>query len=173
MTARNGRSELTTGRRHDRASEQRASYRRRGFVGLAVVMLACVLPLLAISACWSLGRNGEGVKVSASPKRGGANPLTSSQCTGDVYIFFEGAQITEVTYYIDDPRGQNAPYGVVRTAPFDLAGTTDNGAAKPFSTSTMANGMHTLLAVVSREDGSRTRYTSTFGISNKVAASKA
>jgi hypothetical protein len=134
-------------------------------------MLACVLPVMAISACWSMGRNRESIKVSASPGRDGANALTSSVCTGDVYIFFEGVQITKVTYYLDDPRGEYAPYGVDRTAPFDLAGTTDNGAAKPFRTNTMANGMHTLLAVVDREDGSRTPYTSTFRISNKVAAS--
>jgi hypothetical protein len=50
--------------------------------------------------------------------------------------------------------------------PFDLADTDSNGEARPFRTSTMANGKHTLLAVVHRDDGSRTRYTSTFMVSN-------
>jgi hypothetical protein len=162
--------ELTTGRHRYRVSEQSASFRRSRLFAVATVIVAFVLSVMAIRARSSVDRDWGSIKVSASPGRAGAKALTLAQCTGDVYIFFEGTRITEVTYYLDDPRGQYAPYGVDRTAPFDLAGTTDNGVARPFRTSTMANGRHSLLAVVRRADGSQARYTSTFGISNKVTA---
>jgi len=161
---------LTIGRRRHRTSGQRPRRRHNRLLGLAAVMLACVLPIMATSACWIWGWNWGGIKVSGNPQRGNANALASARCTGDVYIFFDGAQVTEVTYYLDDYRGQHAPYSVDRTAPFDLAGTTDNGTAKPFRTSTMANGTHTVLAVVGGKGGSRAPYVSTFVISNNVAA---
>jgi hypothetical protein len=161
---------LTTGRHQEPASEHRAPFWRGKFVGIAVVIVACVLSVVAIRARSSADRDWGSIKVSVSSGRAGAKALALAQCTGDVYIFFEGTRVTEVTYYLDDPRGQYAPYGVDRTAPFDLAGTTGNGVARPFRTRAMANGRHTLLAVVRREDGSQTRYTSTFAISNQVAA---
>jgi hypothetical protein len=141
-------------------------FRRGRLAGAAILILACVLPVIAIRAYSSVDRDWGSIKVSVSPGRSGAKALTLAQCAGDVYIFFEGTRVSEVTYYLDDPRGQYAPYGIRRTAPFDLAEADGNGEAKPFRTSTMANGRHTLLAVVHRDDGSRTRYTSTFMVSN-------
>src|SRR4029453_10018579 len=98
--------ELSTGRHRDRASAQRMPFRRGRLVGAAIVILAWVFPVIAIRAYSSGDRNWGTIKVSATPGRSGAKALTWAQCTGDVYIFFEGTRVSEVRYYLDDPRGK-------------------------------------------------------------------
>src|SRR5205814_1539102 len=72
----------------------------------------------------------------------------------------------QVRFYLDDLRAQQAPLGVERAAPFDLAGTTPTGTARPLHTSTIANGAHTLLTVVARRHGTTSHYVSRFTVVN-------
>jgi large repetitive protein len=83
--------------------------------------------------------------VSMFADRTAARPLEGEEVWGDVYIFAEPeAGAADVRFFIDDPNMTGPHYSSEGLAPWDLAGTASSGKAKPFDTTTLADGVHTV-----------------------------
>jgi hypothetical protein len=132
----------------------------------AAIVLISSVPVMADAAT----RGRVGISASAYADRSAAEALDHSKHTGNVHIFITGSGIVEVRFFLDDPGGAGAPYNIERVAPFDFAGTTPGGTAKPFATDRISNGSHTILAVITRKDGSHRSRLSTFETSNPSSA---
>ncbi len=104
--------------------------------------------------------------VSSSSRRRSAETLEGSTLTGRRYVFLGNirdsiAGLRDVTFYLD-----GAFLSRERRTPYDAAGTLQNGAAAPLDTRTLANGSHTITAVVELLGGAGITYTSTFQVDN-------
>jgi hypothetical protein len=118
------------------------------------LLLLCVLafgfPASASAASYSL-------LVSDAPDR--SNPLSLDGATlrkttygQDAYVFMssDAADIWRVRFYLDE--------ALVKTeyiSPYDLAGTNEDDTAIPYDITNLANGEHSLLAVIDADSGQR------------------
>lgn len=85
--------------------------------------------------------------VSIAPDRSAPIGLGGTTLSGDVYVFgVSDASVTDVTFWLDDPDMSGSPVKVERSAPYDLAGAGDDGAARPFDVSALAVGPHVITA---------------------------
>ncbi|MBD2502153.1 Kelch repeat-containing protein [Anabaena azotica] len=80
-------------------------------------------------------------------------PFTGQSVNGKIYVFVSGTEISQVSFYLDDPDRISPPRQVVNLSPYDFALTAANGQANPFDTKTIANGSHTITAVISLSGG--------------------
>jgi hypothetical protein len=92
--------------------------------------------------------NAYSLQLSASPDGSAPSALAGQTVSGGIYVFLLPASgVTQVRFAVDGV--------LLRTesvAPFSLGGDT-GGAANPFDTRTLANGLHTLTAAVDRSGG--------------------
>jgi hypothetical protein len=95
------------------------------------------------------------IVVSASPDRTGVRPLAGAQLLGDAYVFLrpKAADIRRVRYYVDDPGRQRKPLRIAQREPYDLAGKTRAGAARPLDVDALPGGRHVVTVVVELADG--------------------
>lgn len=99
--------------------------------------------------------------VSQSSDRGGATALEGATLSGDVYAFLQtGASVSRVEFSLD-----GAQQWTENTAPYDFAGTS-GGAATAWSTTNVADGNHTISAVVVQPDASSFTVTASFTVAN-------
>ncbi|HEX2027141.1 MAG TPA: hypothetical protein VHF25_04000 [Nitriliruptorales bacterium] len=99
---------------------------------------------------------GYQLQLSPSSTRSPASPLNGATVRGDVHVFVTPDDSVEhVAFHVDDRARARPPYQVEEHAPFDLAGTDVDGRARPFDTSTLAEGEHTITAVIHLSDGRR------------------
>ena len=109
--------------------------------------------------------------VSTSSDRSGASPLTGATTAGDVYVFVPaGSSITRVRFWLDDPDRSGAVLKDERNGPWDLAGTAKDGSALPFDTTDLADGAHSVTALVTHGDGSTQEVHADFTVANSVAS---
>ena len=104
--------------------------------------------------------------VSSSSRRRSAERLDGNTLTGRRYVFLGNvrdsiAGLRYVTFYLD-----GAFMSRETRTPYDAAGTQWNGTAAPVDTRTLANGSHTITAVVELLGGAAVTYTSTFQVFN-------
>ena len=93
--------------------------------------------------------------LSSFPDRSGATPLNGSSVTGDVYVFAgPDSSIQKAEFFIDDTSAQGIAYQTEGNAPYDLAGTLSADVAKPFDTTQLTQGLHTVTARLTLMDGS-------------------
>ncbi|MFO1417452.1 MAG: PKD domain-containing protein [Methylotetracoccus sp.] len=105
------------------------------------------------------------LRISASANRTKDTRLHGAPVEDRAFIFAQGAADGTAAFWLDDPV-PNAPVGPVfsvdNAAPFDLAGTREDGAALPLSTSDMTPGVHTVTARLDASDGTSTLTTGNF-----------
>jgi len=131
--------------------------RHRKVVVVLAVSIALALSGLGIESASASTRSR--LAVSLNSDRSSAARLDGSRVKGKIYVFVRNSKkLDKVDFYIDSPQWRKKP--PVRTdkkAPFDLAGTASDGTARPYNTAKLADGTHTIRAVMTRTDG--TTYT--------------
>ncbi len=97
------------------------------------------------------------LRYSTSSTRSNSRSLSGANLTGNVYIFVTPSEnVASVDFYLDDPLRNSSPRRTETNAPFDFAGTQNNGRANPFDTDLLRNGTgagHSVTAVIRLEDG--------------------
>jgi hypothetical protein len=126
-----------------------------------------VVLVLAMLVSVPSARAASGVlRVSSSANRSPSGPLSSTVLGGNQYVFVTGtADITKVSFWLDNPTRSGTPTHVENTAPWDFAGTSTSG-AYAWNTSTVANGSHTLQILVQGKDGVAILSQATFVVFN-------
>jgi hypothetical protein len=133
-----------------------ASRRRRNIVIAFAAGIALALSGLGSGSASASTRPR--LVVSMSPDRSTAVRLDGSPVKGEIYVFVRNSRsLKKVEFYLDDPHRAKPPIRTDRVAPFDFAGTAAGGTANPFDTTTLADGSHTIRAVLTWSDGSRSR----------------
>lgn len=107
------------------------------------------------------------ITVSAAPSRLPADRLHHSVVIGDVFVVAVGPERTVRTeFFLDDEDMGQVPHRIERFAPFDLGGTARDGAASPFDTDGLTDGIHTLTVRYTSDDGTRAVRTARFAVRN-------
>ena len=138
--------------------EPRLAVRRhRKIVVVLAVSIALALSGLGIESASASTRSR--LAVSLKSDRSSAARLHGSTVNGKIYVFVrKSKKLDKVDFYIDTPQWRKgAPVRTDKKAPFDLAGTKADGTARPYNTAKLADGTHTIRAVMTRTDG--TTYT--------------
>jgi unsaturated chondroitin disaccharide hydrolase len=105
-----------------------------------------------------------GLRYSASSTRGGSGALSGRVVSGNAYIFAIADEgITTVDFYLDGALRRSE-----RTAPWDFADGTA-AAARPFDTRTVADGSHSIRAVLHRASGGSVTVNATFTVANTAS----
>ena len=101
-----------------------------------------------------------GLVVSTSPDRSNSVPLNGAPVSGNIYVSYKLISPTvgsnpakQVKFWLDDPSPDSptgSPYRTDYSSPFDLVGSNSDGTAKTLTTS---NGVHTVTAQVTLNDG--------------------
>jgi hypothetical protein len=108
--------------------------------------------------------------LSLSPDRSGAVRLDGSTVKGKIYVFVKNSQnIGKVDFYLDRRWRTNPPVQTDTRAPFDFAGTAADGTALPYETTKLANGSHTIRAVLTWSDGTSSSRRWDFTVANSGA----
>ena len=106
--------------------------------------------------------------VSRSPDRSSWMPLTGRLLAGRVYVFASpDAGVERVRFVLDTPSPPQASRRSESVAPFELADTTMPGSARPLDTTHLANGLHTLIAVLDLSGGGTATARASFSVFNK------
>lgn len=106
--------------------------------------------------------------VSKSPDRSNPAALGDTAHSGDVYVFAEvteASDVDAVEFELDGDRVQTE-----NNAPYDLAGGNTD-LAHPLDTRDLSDGGHLIVAHVQREDGSTDRITGQLAVDNGDSAS--
>jgi hypothetical protein len=145
-----------------------------GVAVLAVWLSACrhepiperaALPRAALPRTYQL-------VVSSSPDRSGAVALSGRRLRGRVYVFVPSdAGVARARFFLDSASPSRPPYHTQAPAPFDLAGSRPDGAARPFDTTVLRNGRHTVTALLGLSDGGSATAQASFSVSNPARAS--
>jgi hypothetical protein len=93
-------------------------------------------------------------------------PLAGVTLAGAVYVFLSPpAGVDAVAFWLDDPHRNGAPVRREWNAPWDFAGGGLE-LARPFDTSRLANGTHTITAELDVEGGGTEVVTAAFTASS-------
>jgi N-acetylneuraminic acid mutarotase/glucose/arabinose dehydrogenase len=107
------------------------------------------------------------LKVSTSPNRSGAVSLNGQTVSNNIYVFSSPtAGVSRVRFWLDNPSMTGTPTKIEKGAPFDFAGTETNGTAKPFNTTTLSDGPHSITASIEPPTGTPTIITANFTVDN-------
>jgi len=114
--------------------------------------------------------SGDGFEllVSQQPNRAAPTTLDGATVQGSIYAFvLPEAGASRVRFWLDNPATTGTPRQTENNAPWDFAGgNTKDGTAKPFNTSTVAEGPHTITARLDRSDGGTEVLHATFVVDN-------
>ena len=104
--------------------------------------------------------------LSTSPDRSAPVALEGQTVQGNIYVFtLPNTGVKQVKFYLDDPTRSGAPATTEGKAPWDFAGTESNLAfAKPYATSQLADGMHTITAAVLLTNGTTEVHTGSIAV---------
>ncbi len=115
--------------------------------------------------------------VSTSPERENAQPLEGAALSGEVYIFLEPAllggagSVEEVAFYLNDSEALS-PLQVESVAPFDFAGSKEQG-AYPFNVDDLDRRENIVTAKVTLASGFRRTLSAAFVAEGVQVAFKA
>ena len=140
--------------------------RHRKVVVVLAVSIALALSGLGIESASASTRSR--LAVSLNSDRSSAARLDGSKVNGKIYVFVRNSKtLDKVDFYIDSPRWTDRP--PVRTdkkAPFDLAGTRTDGTARPYNTTKLADGTHTIRVVMTWASGRTSTWRGRFKVHN-------
>jgi N-acetylneuraminic acid mutarotase len=111
-----------------------------------------------------------GVVVSSSADRSAPIALDGQTVAGNVFVFTSpDSGVSQVRFYVDDPGAVGAPFRTENLAPYDLSGGS-LAAARPFDTTTLPDGEHSITAAIDKSGGGTDLVTATFIVSNNTPA---
>lgn len=155
-----------------------AGVSRRRRPGAAVAFAVVAALALGVVVAFLLVRRDDSTTVgplqlvlASDDSRAAPQPLSGRTVAGTLYAFLASDRgIREVEFYLDDEALAGLPRLVERAAPFDLAGTDEDGAARPFDTRALSEGEHTLTAVAELEAGGTRLAQARFTVANGARA---
>lgn len=109
-------------------------------------------------------------QVSAKSDRSNPVPLAGGVVAGPrQHVFLTpAAGPSGVRFYLDDPHADGPAFTVEGKAPWDFAGTAEDGkSANAWDTRGLTNGAHTITAIIAFADGSQTSVTTEFTVNNQ------
>jgi mannan endo-1,4-beta-mannosidase len=128
--------------------------RRRLPYFLAIGALAALLIPFGVQAAVSAPYS---LMVSGSPERSSFTALSGATVSGRVYVFMTPAGgVQRASFWLDNPAASGSPMHVEGSAPIDFAGTATDGKAKPWDTSSVPAGPHSITVVVQTSSGNAT-----------------
>ena len=133
-------------------------------IGVATLVLTA---LFAVFPAAAFGQTTVSqLLVSTSADRSGAVALEGQTVEGNIYVFtLPNSGVKQVKFYLDDPNRTKTPIMTEGKAPWDFAGTETNVAfAKPYDSSQLADGVHTITAAVLFTNGTTEVITSSFTV---------
>ena len=144
----------------------RPALRRRRKVMLALSLSAAlILSALGIDSASASTRSR--LVVSSNPDRSNAVRLDGSTVKGKIYVFVRNSNVLDkVDFYLDSSWRTNPPVRTDTNPPFDFAGTAAEGTALPYDTTKLADGSHTIRAVLTWSNGSTSSRRGNFTIAN-------
>ena len=136
----------------------------------AVFLASVVLALLVPVAVMASSSSSFALMSSNSSSRNSAIALAGAQVKGNVYVFLSPTTgVKKASFWLDDTAMSGTETHVETSAPIDFAGTASNGTAKPWNTTTLASGTHSITVKVVTSSGT-TVVTATLSVSNGVTA---
>ena len=130
------------------------------FVMLLGIITAFLIPVVAQAGTSSPFT----LMTSQSPDRGSATAVSGAQLSGSAYIFMTPTSgVQKTSFWLDNPAMIGAETHVEGSAPIDFVGTDSAGKAKPWDTSKVAAGPHSITAKVVTSDATTT-FTTTFTV---------
>ena len=137
-------------------------------VTLAALAALLIVPLSALAATTSSPYT---LQASKSSGRTAPANLAGSTVSGSVYLFLTPPSgVSEVDFWLDNASLSGTPTHVERSAPLDFVGTTSTGSAKPWDSTKVANGPHSISVKVVTSSA-KTTLTVTFAVANGWATS--
>ena len=122
---------------------------RRGLIAFctSLALVLGVLGVLGIGSASAAPRSS--LVMSLNPDRSNPTRLGSRTVQGKIYVFVRSLRgLKKVTFYLDDSWQSRAPVRTDVAPPFDFGGTTRGGSARAFDTAKLADGRHTITAVL-------------------------
>jgi Right handed beta helix region len=139
--------------------------RRHKMVIVLGASLALALSCLGIESASAATRSR--LAVSLNPDRSNAVRLDGSTVKGQIYVSARNSRtLNMVEFYLDDPQRAKPPVRTERTPPFDFGGTAADGTALPYDTTKLADGSHTISAVLTWSNGSKSSRRGDFRVAN-------
>jgi chitodextrinase len=104
---------------------------------------------------------------SLSSSRSSPAKLSDAVLRGPIYAYAEAGTtgVSQVRFYLDDPKMSGPPRQVEKNPPYDFAGGS-NTAANPFDTSKITDGVHSVTAVVDLVAGEPRVISASFTVAN-------
>ena len=121
----------------------------------------------------TVGAPGTGYRLLASPtaNRSTFADLEGQSLQGDAYVFTGPDQgVSKVSFWLDNPQMTGTPTKVEGAAPYDFAGTAQDGTAFPWNTTAVPDGQHTITARLDLSAGGSEIITATFTVANDAPA---
>jgi hypothetical protein len=126
---------------------------------------ALVLSALGIDSASASTRSR--LVVSLNPDRSNAVRLDGSTVKGKIYVFVRNSNgLDKVDFYLDGSWRTEPPVRTDTNPPFDFAGTAAEGTALPYDTTKLADGSHTISAVLRWSNGSTSSRRGNFTVAN-------
>ena len=143
-----------------------AMRRHRKVLVVLAVSIALALSGLGIESASASTRSRLAVSLNAD--RSSATRLDGSTVKGKIYVFIsDSKRLTKVDFYLDSARRtKRPPVATDKQAPFDFAGTAADGTARAYDTSRLADGSHTIRAVLKWSDGTTSTRRGHFKVHN-------
>ena len=135
-----------------------------------ILLASIVLVLLVPVAVMASSSSSFALMNSNSSSRSSAIALAGAQVKGNAYVFMSPTTgVKKASFWLDNPAMTGTETHVESSAPLDFVGTATNGTAKPWNTTTVADGTHTLTVKVVTSSGT-TVVTAAFSVANGVTA---
>jgi Right handed beta helix region len=135
-------------------------------LGLSAILALSVLGIQSASAS-----TRSSLALSLNPDRSNAMRLDGSTVKGKIYVFVRNSKtLDKVDFYLDNSSRSTPPVRTDTDPPFDFAGTAEDGTAVPYDTTKLADGSHSISAVLTWSNGTTSSRRGGFTIANKGAA---
>jgi len=140
----------------------------------ALLSTAGALLVLLLPAGQAVAAGPYSVLVSTSSTRSSPVSLAGATAKGKIYVFTrpDTSDISRVRFWLDNPQHTGTPRHSETGAPYDFVGTNSDTArtAKPFDTTTLTDGQHTITASVDLASGTSEVLNATFTVANRAPA---
>jgi hypothetical protein len=124
--------------------------RKSGRWIVVLAIFASAVPTAIMAMPKELSGHAARLMVSSTPDRSHPTPLDGKTLYGRIHVFLAGVTTGRVSFYLDDPSLRGTPRHSATRPPFDFVGTSAGGRARPFDTTRLSAGKHTIIAVVRR-----------------------
>jgi hypothetical protein len=134
-------------------------------LGVSIALALCSLGIHAAA-----GSTRSNLALSLKPDRSNAVRLDGSTVKGKIYVFIRNSNtLNKVEFYLDGPWRTTPPVRTEEMPPFDFAGTAADGTAVPYDTTKLANGSHTIRAVLTWSNGTTSSRRGNLTVANSGA----